>query len=98
MKRIFISLSMFDKSEEEIKEELNKRKTALEQLGFEVANTYIENSPNVENIALWCLGESLEIMANCDIAYFCKGWQKARGCLIEYDAALQYGLEVITED
>lgn len=98
MKRIFISLPMFDKSEEEIKEELNKRKTTLEQLGFEVADTYIENGPTVENIALWYLGESLEIMANCDIAYFCKDWQKARGCLIEYDAAVQYGLQVITED
>ena len=98
MKKVFISLPMANKSEEEIKEELNKRKTALERLSFEVPDTYIENSPNVENIALWCLGESLEIMANCDIAYFCKGWQEARGCLIEYEAAVQYGLQVITEE
>lgn len=98
MKRIFISLPMSNKSEEEIKEELDKRKSLLEQLSFEVADTYIENSPNVKNIALWCLGRSLEIMANCDIAYFCKGWQKARGCLVEYEAAVQYGLQVITED
>ena len=98
MKKVFISIPMSNKSEEEIKEELDKRKTALERLSFEVADTYIENSPNVENIALWCLGKSLEIMANCDIAYFCKGWQKARGCLVEYEAAVQYGLQVITED
>lgn len=98
MKRIFISLPMANKSEEEIKEELNKRKTALEQLGFEVADTYIENCSNVENIALWCLGKSLETMSNCNIAYFCKGWNKARGCLVEYEAAVQYGLQVITED
>ena len=98
MKKVFISPPMANKSEEEIKEELNKRKTALEQLNFEVVDTYIENSPNVKNIPLWCLGKSLAIMANCDIAYFCRGWQKARGCLIEYEAAVQYGLQVITED
>ena len=98
MKKVFISIPMANKSEEEIKEELDKRKNALEQLSFEVPDTYIENGPNVENISLWCLGEALEIMANCDIAYFCTGWQKARGCLIEYEAAVQYGLQVITED
>lgn len=98
MKKVFISIPMSNKSEEEIKEELDKRKSVLEQLSFEVADTYIKNNPNVENIALWCLGESLEIMSNCDIAYFCKGWNKARGCLIEYEAAVQYGLQVITED
>lgn len=34
MKRIFISLPMANKSEEEIKEELDKRKSVLEQLSF----------------------------------------------------------------
>ena len=48
MKKVFISIPMANKSEEEIKEELNKRKNAIEQLSFEVADTYIENSSNVE--------------------------------------------------
>lgn len=28
----------------------------------------------------------------------CKGWKNARGCKIEHDAAVAYGLEIIYED
>ena len=98
MKKVFISLPMANKAEEEIKREIDKRKTAFQQLGFQVADSFIEENAAVQNFGLWCLGKSLETMSNCDIAYFCKGWQKARGCLVEYEAAVQYELQVITED
>lgn len=32
-----------------------------------------------------------------EAAYFCKGWEKARGCRIEHEAAKAYGLEIIYE-
>lgn len=44
------------------------------------------------------LAKSLENMSKCHAAYFCKGWEKARGCRIEHDAAAAYGLEVLYED
>ncbi len=37
-------------------------------------------------------------MSLCHAAYFCKGWEDARGCRIEHDAAVAYGLEVLYED
>ncbi|WP_419040028.1 Lar family restriction alleviation protein [Parolsenella catena] len=33
-----------------------------------------------------------------DAAYFAKGWENARGCRIEHDAAVAYGLEVLYGD
>jgi hypothetical protein len=36
-------------------------------------------------------------MSLCDAAYFCEGWEEARVCRIEYDAALAYGLKIIYE-
>ena len=36
-------------------------------------------------------------MSLCHAAYFCKGWEKTRGCKIEHDAAVAYGLEIIYE-
>ena len=36
-------------------------------------------------------------MSLCDAAYFCKGWENARGCRLEHDAAVAYGLEIIYE-
>ena len=44
------------------------------------------------------LAKSLENMSLCHAAYFCKGWENARGCRIEHDAAVAYGLEVLYED
>ena len=37
-------------------------------------------------------------MSKCHAAYFCKGWENARGCRIEHDAAIAYGLKIIYED
>lgn len=41
------------------------------------------------------LGESIKVLAQADIAYFARGWNKARGCRIEYMCAKEYGIDVI---
>ena len=51
----------------------------------------------VENVPLCFLAKSLENMSQCHAAYFCKGWRNARGCRIEHEVALAYGLTVIYE-
>lgn len=51
----------------------------------------------VVQISLYFLAKSLENMSLCHAVYFCKGWEKARGCKIEHDAAVAYGLEIIYE-
>ena len=52
----------------------------------------------VVQIPLCFLAKSLENMSLCHAAYFCKGWENARGCKIEHAAAVAYGLEIIYED
>ena len=52
----------------------------------------------VVQIPLCFLAKSLENMSLCHAVYFCKGWEKARGCRIEHDAAIAYGLDVIYEE
>ena len=37
-------------------------------------------------------------MSRCNAVYFCKGWENARGCKIEHDAAVAYGLKIIYEE
>lgn len=51
----------------------------------------------VVQIPLCFLAKSLENMSLCHVAYFCKGWENARGCRIEHEAAKAYGLEIIYE-
>ena len=76
----------------------------LERLGYKVVNTlftdewYGESAMKdrgVVNIPLCYLAKSLENMSLCDVAYFCDGWEEARGCRIEHETAEAYGVDII---
>lgn len=50
------------------------------------------------NRAMKYLARSIEKLADADIAYFAKGWANARGCKLEHDIALAYGLVVVEDN
>lgn len=57
----------------------------------EVVDTvFTETPPEGDNQALWYLGKSLQAIAGVDAVYFMEGWDKARGCRIEYEACVTY--------
>lgn len=99
MKKLFISQPMRGKTDEEI---LAERKKAIESaernLGepVEVIDSFFQNAP-ADTRPLWFLGKSLELLSTADIAYFAKGWEDARGCRIENQCAIEYGIEVIED-
>ena len=99
MRKIFISLPMNGLSEEEIRKTMEECKEDAEKfLGeeFELLNSYITVYPNIaKHVGLYYLGISLEIMARADIVYFAKGWENARGCRVEREAAVRYGLPML---
>ena len=79
----------------------------LKAKGYDIVNTlftdewYSKESMSergVVQIPLCFLAKSLESMSLCHAAYFCKGWENARGCRIEHEAAKAYGLEIIYEE
>ena len=107
MKKAMISQPMADKTEEEILAEKAKAVEVLKEKGYEVVNTYFTDEwtkkenmekEGVKHIPLYFLAKSLTEMSTVDAVYFCKGWEKARGCFIELKAAQKYGLEVIFYD
>jgi len=104
--KAMISQPMAGKSEEEIITARNHAISALENAGYEVVNTlftdewYSKESMQKRGVAnppLCFLAKSLENMSLCHAVYFCKGWENARGCRIEHDAAVAYGLSIIEE-
>lgn len=106
-KKAMLSQPMAGKTEAEIKATREKAIAALEERGYRVVNTLFTDewySPKkmrergVEQIPLCFLAKSLENMSLCHAAYFCKGWETARGCRIEHEAAKAYGLEIIYEE
>lgn len=97
--QFMISQPMGGLSEDEILEVQQRATDHLHQLGHEVIDTYFLQDPysTRKNAGLYYLGYSLIEMANCDAVYFCKGWKDARGCRIEHDAAIAYGLQTMYE-
>ena len=104
MKKIFVSLPMRGLSEREIRKRMNYLKYLVElELGEDVIliDSFIENEPDskeINNIGLYFLGESIKELAYADIVIFANGWMKARGCKVEYKAAVEYEVKILYED
>lgn len=95
--KVFISQPMNDKSDEQILEERELAKAKLEALytePIEIIDSFFEEAP-YDAKPLWYLGESLKLLGEADTAYFCKDWEKYRGCTIEHECAVRYGIECI---
>lgn len=97
MKKLFISQPMRGKSDAEILQERQEAiRIARETIGEEVEvletfyDDFHENAKPLEYLA-----RSIADLAKADVAYFVQGWQDARGCKIEHECAVEYGIDRI---
>lgn len=107
MKKAMLSQPMAGKTNAEIVATRERAIRALREKGYEIVNTLFTDEwyskekmeeRGVVQIPLCFLAKSLENMSLCHAAYFCKGWEQARGCRIEHEAAKAYGLDIIYEE
>jgi hypothetical protein len=107
MKKIMISQPMYVLTDEQISETRNKFLDFAAKENLKVVNTYFKdewfakielNNVGVIQVPIYYLAKALEKMSHCHIVYFAKGWENARGCKIEHEVALQYGLSIIYEE
>ena len=97
MTKVFVSQPMKDKTEQEILEErANIFQIAKDSFpDAELIDSYFDDyEPSTGNVGLKYLAKSLELLADADVAYFAPGWDNARGCRIENECAIEYGIEV----
>lgn len=92
--KIMISQPMKGKTNEQIREERAELVKGLQDEGNEVIDTVFENAPVDEDIAIYMLSQSIRYIGKVDALYFMKGWEKARGCKIEHEVAVEYGKQV----
>lgn len=101
MVKVFISQPMRGRSQEQIEAE-------RDEVFATVAATYAEMGEDCREVPsyfgprgaaqmspLECLGKSIELLSHADVAAFAPGWEEARGCRIEHECAVEYGVEVI---
>lgn len=100
--KLFISQPMRGLTDEEIlkaREEIRKRAEEVVGKKLQLIDSFIDECPGEINkqVPVWYLGKSIQLLSEADVAYFGKGWNEARGCKIEHEIAMQYGIKVIEE-
>lgn len=98
--KVFVSQPMRSKTKAEILSERKQAKIFLQEKypneKIEIIDNFFEDKPAEAN-PLYFLAKSLELMSTADLAYFIGDWRIYRGCLIELNVALQYGIECAFE-
>ena len=96
--KIMISQPMKGKTNEQIHKEREDLKIAIEASGAELMDTVFDNVDN--GTPLSYLAKSIEFLDKADIVWFMPGWDKSRGCRIEFECAKEYGkhMKCITEE
>lgn len=97
MKKLFVSVPMRGRTEEEIKASIQKMKKIAEIYEgeeLELIDSYIEDNPPKDNKeAVWYLGESLKKLAQADVFIGIDDAYDWNGCYIERDTAQRYGVK-----
>lgn len=106
-KKAMISQPMTGVPIEKVRAVRNEAIKYLTEEGFDVVNTFFENLfddteeyklEGYKHMPIFYLAKALKKMSRCDAVYFCKGWEKSKGCRIEHMVAAAYGLQIIYED
>ena len=99
MKKVFISQHMNGLTDEEI---LANREYAITEIKKRVGDDvqilesfFSDYNPKNGSVPLKYLSKAIEILADADVVYFCPNWETARGCKIEHQCAVEYGIDRI---
>lgn len=96
MTNIFISQPMHGLEESAI---LAERQTIINTIGQSFENPYILDSflTGAKDVnPLVCLGHAITMLSKADIAVFAHGWSKSRGCRVEHQICVEYGIPCYT--
>ena len=99
-----ISQPMKGVDPDKVKAQRAKAEAAVRAAGYEpIDNVYKEDfkyevdSDTIINPALWHMGLALMRLAKAHVIYMCAGWNETRGCLMEHQAALAFGVDIMYE-
>lgn len=100
MKKLFISQPMRGLTDEEIlkaREDIRLKAEKIIGEPVQLLESFFEGFKPIGNIPVSYLGKSISLLAEADVVYFGEGWQDARGCKIEHEVAVQYGIDRIED-
>ena len=99
MKKLFVSLPMKDKTEEEIINRIIECKEEAEKILKEetkIINPYITRKiPDSANDGIWCTSKYMEDMAFADVVYFDINFENDELCSVLFNAAVKNKIDII---
>lgn len=99
MIRLFVSQPMGGRSRKEI---IAEREKAIDKImdltkePIEVIDSFLIDCGD-DYDPIWALGESIKRMARANLVYFVGDWRYARGCTVEHEVAVHYGIDRIED-
>ena len=96
MKKLFVSVPMRGRTEEEIRDSIEKMKKIAEIYEgeeLELIDTYINEVPQNVKQSIWCLGESIKMLSEADVFIGIDNCYEWNGCEAEYRVATSYGIK-----
>lgn len=98
MKKLFISVPMKNRTEENIRksfEKMHKMAEIIFEEELEVISSYVEDKPPKDSKeAIWYLGQSIQKLAEADYFIGIHWSDTFKGCNIERQVAFDYGIKV----
>jgi len=95
--KVFISMGMKSKSTEQVRVEMEKVFSYIEDKlpEAELVDSIINGAGTAiarrgDDLAMWYLAKSIEKMSEADIVFFVNNWQDFRGCVAERKVAESY--------
>lgn len=58
-------------------------------------NDFQERMSDAINWDIYWLSQSLQKLAMADAIWFCEGWEYSKGCNVELECAISYGLDIV---
>lgn len=96
--KIFVSMPMNGKTDEQIRKEFEEKKKYIkEQWGFNPEMVIDSVIGDGADDLVKYLARSIYLMSDANIVFFASGWEQARGCKIEHEVAIAYGKGVLYE-
>lgn len=89
--KIFISQPMSGRTEMEIFKERDLAEKRLKEI-FGKDTEILHSYSREDKSSLYLLGEALKVMSEADAVMFLDGWEKSKGCQIEYECARRYNI------
>ena len=101
-KRIYISIPISNLDVHRQRMIANEISIALKQKWYKVINPFevcemVNKDLTDEHYYAECMGKDIAELLKCDAVYFCHGWEKSNGCLLEFAAAKLYNKKIIMQ-